>query len=1834
LPTREVLKKTSDNSVINSSVGKTGARTGIKVSSTINAPLISSDAIDDNILTLDGTAPAGSTVALFFGTTDIGTAAVDAEGDWTFTTGTLADGSYSLTATDSISGNTSAASPVLNIVVDSPVVPVIDSGALNSSFEEVLVGTATANTTVAVFEGTTELGTAAVSNNGAWSFTTAALSSGDYSFAAADVDAAANTSPASSTVTQMVNTTPATSSYFGLTIESYDYNYSYLGGPVEAFPTIPVGVVRSWDVWSPDNGQIEYLDWNSLNPAAGVYNWTALDSWIAANQANNTPMVYTFGDPPAWAGGTAINLTDFQAFVTAVVTQANGAIKYWEGFNEFDVSGVSPALMVQLQEIVYNTVHTLDPGALVLSPTVSGAWSDSTFGQFLADGGGNYFDIAAFHGYNNSTGEGIVPVVQDFQAVLSQYGLSNVPIWDTEWGMESPTAITDPTAQEAYVSTGLILQAAMGVQAEIFYAYDNANSALYNTATGQLTAAGVAYEVTAQWLAGAVEPSGYQVNGSIYTVQLVKNGQSDLLVWNDSGQSSYATGTYTQYIDAQGVIHTITNGTVTIGTVPILLETPVTSAPPQAPQITSFSPDSATVGNAITNATVLTLTGTGEANSTVTVFDGSTQLGTAAVNAGGVWSFVTGTLANGAQVFTATDSDAGNVSAASAALTVTIDTTAPTVASLVASGTGISSGSGDLDAGKTVTLTLAMSEAVTVAGGTPTLTLNDGGTATYSGGSGTSALTFSYTVAAGQNMPDLAVTAVNLNTATVTDAAGNAANLAGAVTNPSGTLQIDTIVPTAPVIASDAVNSNNTVSLSGTAEAYSTVTLYDGKTELGTATANGSGAWSYTTGTLANGAQVLTATATDAAGNTSAPSITIDPIIGQTTAPTVSSLVASGTSINSGSGDLDAGKTVTLTLAMSEAVTVAGGTPTLTLNDGGTASYTGGSGTSALTFSYTVAAGQNTPDLTVTAVNLGSASITDAAGNAANLAGAATNPAGTLQIGTTAPTVSLLVASGTSINSGSGDLDAGKTVTLTLAMSEAVTVAGGTPTLTLNDGGTASYTGGSGTSALTFSYTVAAGQNTPDLAVTAVNLNAANVTDAAGNPANLSGALTNPSGTLQIDTTAPTVASLVASGTGISSGSGDLDAGKTVTLTLAMSEAVTVAGGTPTLTLNDGATATYSGGSDTSALTFSYTVAAGQNTPDLAVTAVNLNTATVTDAAGNAANLAGAVTNPAGTLQIDTTAPVAPVIVNYTLNSNNTVSLSGSAEANSTIKVYDRQTALGTTTASVSGAWSYTTGTLANGTQVLTATATDAAGNTGAASTPLDPNIGGVTELTGIQSGSRSVANGTTLDITGTVDNAGAITLSASGKGADLVVVAAATLTGAGKVTLSNNAGNEIGSNGASATLTNGNNTISGAGTIGDINLMLINQGTIDANDSSALVVNTGSNTITNSGTLEATSSGGLDIDSSVSNSKTIEALGTNAKVMIESTITDATTGLVLASGAGAQIDLDNATILGGTLQTSGSKGLIETVSGSNDALDGGHISSGSTVEVNGNTTLTLDSTIDNSGTLLVNGGTLDVAGVLTGGATDISGAGKMVIAQASGESVVFQTGSTGQVVLDQATSYTGEISGFATTQSIDLTDIDFAAGVKINYQSNNRQNTSGVLTITKGTETVHIELAGSYTLANFRVASDGEGGTLLTDPTVINQRPGNASETIGNNTVLEIDTPDKGNVTFSGTTGAVTLDQPATFTGKISGFGSQNAIDLPSIAFGAQTTLGYSPNSNNIGGTLSLTNGAQSANISLLGSYMASSFVMESDSHGGTMVLTDAIQSGNQALLTNPHHA
>lgn len=343
--------------------------------------------------------------------------------------------------------------------------------------------------------------------------------------------------------------------------------------------------------------------------------------------------------------------------------------------------------------------------------------------------------------------------------------------------------------------------------------------------------------------------------------------------------------------------------------------------------------------------------------------------------------------------------------------------------------TGISEtpASATLSAGKAVTITLTTNAAVTITG-TPTLTLNDGGTATYVSGSGTSSLTFSYTVLAGQNTPALAVTAINLPNGATMSAYGAACNLSIAGLTQTGP-QIDTLAPGAPKITGDAVT-YNFVTLNGTAEANSTVTVFDGSTRLGTATANGSGVWSYKTGALANGVNAFTATATDAAGNVSAVSSAFNQTISYTP-PKVASVLVSGTGITNGKGLIGAGKVITFALTMSASVLVTG-TPTLALNDGGTATYISGSGTGVLYFNYVVGAGQNTSALAVIGVNLpNGAAIKDGAGNAVTLSGAAATFAG-LQIDTIAPNAPVISGETLTANKAAlaGTAEAGSIVTV------------------------------------------------------------------------------------------------------------------------------------------------------------------------------------------------------------------------------------------------------------------------------------------------------------------------------------------------------------------------------------------------------------------------------------------------------------------------------------------------------------------------------------------------------------------------------------------------------------------------------------------------------------------------------------------------------------------------------------------------------------------------------------------------------------------------------------
>ena len=89
---------------------------------------------------------------------------------------------------------------------------------------------------------------------------------------------------------------------------------------------------------------------------------------------------------------------------------------------------------------------------------------------------------------------------------------------------------------------------------------------------------------------------------------------------------------------------------------------------------------------------------------------------------------------------------------------------------------------------------------------------------------------------------------------------------------------------------------------------------------------------------------------------------------------------------------------------------------------------------------------------------------------------------------------------------------------------------------------------------------------------------------------------------------------------------GNVNAGQALTITLTMSEPVSVTGGVPTLSLSDGANASYDSNLSNPAggmLVFDYAVGTNDYSADLAITGVQ-NEATVTDAHGVAADFSWA----------------------------------------------------------------------------------------------------------------------------------------------------------------------------------------------------------------------------------------------------------------------------------------------------------------------------------------------------------------------------------------------------------------------------------------------------------------------------------------------------------------------------------------------------------------------------------------------------------------------------------
>ena len=347
-----------------------------------------------------------------------------------------------------------------------------------------------------------------------------------------------------------------------------------------------------------------------------------------------------------------------------------------------------------------------------------------------------------------------------------------------------------------------------------------------------------------------------------------------------------------------------------------------------------------------------TVHGVAEAGSTVTVKDGDRVLGTTVAGSDGSYSFTpTDALSDGVHALNVTATDlAGNVSTA-ATQSVKIDSVAPNAPSqnLASPAVMVSGVKYDRDNTPTLSGVAEAGSTVTVKDGTTVL-----GT-TVADASGNYSFTPSNAYSLTEGIHTLNVTA--------TDTAGNVSTVSAQAV----TIDTQTATPTlsvdAPSVSVDGVtyDKDNTPTLTGVAEAGSTVTVKDGATVLGTTVADASGNYAFTpTSALSDGVHDLNVTATDLAGNVSSQAsqtVTIDTVAPNVPTETVS---ASATvTFQSVTYDTNRTPTITGTAEAGSTVTIKDGDTTLgsvTANAQGAYSFTVGNQLSGGAHSFSVTA--------------------------------------------------------------------------------------------------------------------------------------------------------------------------------------------------------------------------------------------------------------------------------------------------------------------------------------------------------------------------------------------------------------------------------------------------------------------------------------------------------------------------------------------------------------------------------------------------------------------------------------------------------------------------------------------------------------------------------------------------------------------------------------------------------------------------------------------------------------------------------------------------------------
>ncbi len=428
------------------------------------------------------------------------------------------------------------------------------------------------------------------------------------------------------TPSSSVTTTPIPASLFGMS----SHSDVLFGTP---WPTMPIYGMRLWDAGT---------GWGQINTASGVYDWTLLDSWIAAAGRHNDQLIFTFGMTPTWASSKPTDAScDYGAgfcdppndlktdgtgtdqhfinFVTAIAKHAP-SITYWEMWNTpHDIAqwtGTN-AQLVRMVKDASTYIKKYIPGAKIIAPAngqlnypypSSNCTMPDKMGGYLAAGLGKYLDIMALHTYYTTVPEDIVPVLQCYQSTMATYKVSSLPLWSTEgaWGLNSD--LPGSSDQAGFVARLYLLLWSNGVVRHYWYNWDDENTGTLSD-NGVPNSVATAYQQVESWMTGRTMSTLCAENGSgIWTCGFTgSNGYASQAVWYPGGNTSYtAPSSYINYLDLGGTTHSITSGaTITVGVEPILLQNQVGNSGTPDFALSEQSPfPEVTVGTAGTTGTI------------------------------------------------------------------------------------------------------------------------------------------------------------------------------------------------------------------------------------------------------------------------------------------------------------------------------------------------------------------------------------------------------------------------------------------------------------------------------------------------------------------------------------------------------------------------------------------------------------------------------------------------------------------------------------------------------------------------------------------------------------------------------------------------------------------------------------------------------------------------------------------------------------------------------------------------------------------------------------------------------------------------------------------------------------------------------------------------------------------------------------------------------------------------------------------------------------------------------------------------------------------------------